>query len=391
MLPRELWLLVHPLLDGPSFQALAQTCKWQLQQYIQTEEAFFKLVDSIPAPHTLVHPPRCYDPDFWPDWHGHYFMTLLTPNGKTMPFSIHTSAPSVEQIATLSSSANKKVHFNFQNRPKLRYIVDFEKWDVSVVELEDHVRNTSRRSHHRLVLDHDTNRIDEICIQDDQDGLRVTWKKPNPKDNLSIHMPLEPPLLDGLFGCWLSDRPKTAHDVFFYAQSDFFDNILVYYVNWKTMSLDLVSKRCYPFDSYPLAMKNSLFSGICNGHFLYFTQDAIYIRNILSGSVMLLCCREPQLLHYDNRYFIYQDNSGEYVVDVLHGEVYDMSPRGILKAIPSIHMVSITEEEGVSCWIPGWASLGQLKAGESKKMSEGMYFGRIENGELVFGDNEDQD
>lgn len=384
MLPRELWLLIHPLLDGPSFQALALTCKWQWQQYKQAEDLFFRLLSAIPAAHTLVDPPKSYDPDFWPDWIGHHFMTFLEPSGDTVPFTIHKDAPSKEDIATLSSVANKKVHFNFQNRPKLRYIVDFELWNVSAVELGDHVRNTSRNSEHRLVLDHETNQLDEICIQEDQQRLRVVWKKPNPKDNLSIDMPMGPPLLEGVWNCWLSDRPKSAHDVFFYAQSDFFDNILVYYVNWKTLSLNLVSKRCYPFDSYPLAMKNSLYSGICNGHFLYFTQDAIYVRNIISGSVLLLCCREPQLIHYDNRYFIYADDNGEYVVDVLKGEVNTLSPKNILKAIPSIHMVSITEEKGVQCWVPGWASLGQLKAGESRSMSAGLHFGRIDNGELVF-------
>ncbi|KAG5366245.1 hypothetical protein CJU89_0661 [Yarrowia sp. B02] len=385
MLPRELWLLVHPLLDGPSFQALAQTCKWQFQQYKQEEEVFLALMATIPAKHTLVDPPKSFDPYYFPDWFGRYYMTLLELSGDSMPFTIHTGPPCKEDIATLSSSANKKVHFNFQNRPKLRYIVDFEQWNVSAVELGDHVRNTSRHSEHRLVLNQETNELDEIAIENGPNGLCVVWKKPNPKDNLCIQMPRSPPLLEGVFNTWLSDRPKTAHDVFLYAESEFFeDNILVYYVNWEMMHLELVSKRCYPFDSYPLAMKNSLYSGICNGHFIYFTQDAIYVRNIVSGSVMLLCCQEPQLLHYDNRYFIYTDDNGEYVVDVVKGEVHTLSPRNILKAIPSIHMVSITEEKGVECWVPGWASLGQLKAGQSKTMSEGLYFGRIDNGELVF-------
>lgn len=338
----------------------------------------------IPAVHTLANPPKSYDPDFWRGWFGSYFMKILEPSGDAVPFTIHFDAPSKDDIASLSSQLNKKVHFNFQNRPKLRYIVDFEHWNVSAVELGDHVRNTNRNSEHRLVLDHISNQLDEVCIENDGQGLKVVWKKPNPKDNLSIETPVVPPLLDGIFTCWLSDRPKSVHDIFFYAQSDFFDNTLVYYVDWRTLSLIPVSKQCYPFDSHPMAMKNSLYSGICNGNFLYFTQDTIYIRNILSDSLMLLSCREPQLIHYDNRYFIYIDDNGEYVVDVLRGKVNTLTPRNILKAIPSIHMVSITEEKGVECWIPGWASLGQLKAGESKAMTAGFAYGCIENGEVIF-------
>ncbi|KAG5357103.1 hypothetical protein CJU90_5924 [Yarrowia sp. C11] len=388
MLPRELWLLIHAQLEPPTFQSLALTCKWQFEEYKDLEEIFFKalekFLETVPARHTLVNVPKTYDPDFITNWTGNSYLFPLTVREEAVKFTIHTDAPKKEDIASLSSPLNKKVHFNFQNRPKLRYVVDFEQWNVSAVELGDHARNTSRNSHHRLVLDHKTNQIDEISIEEGE-HLSVVWKKPDPKDNLEIGTPIEAPLLDNFFSCWLSDRPKSAHDVFFYAQSEFFDNVLVYYVNWKALRLDLVSKGCHPFDAQPMAMKNSMYSGICNAHFLYFTQDAICVRNIVSGKLMIHLCQEPQLIHYDNRYFIFADNSGEYVVDVVRGEVSPLSPRQVLRAVPSIHMVSVTEEKGVECWVPGWASLGQLKAGESKAMTEGFYFGRVQDDEVVFG------
>lgn len=375
--PAEIWLHIRTYLDGPSHRAMSEVSRWHYEEYTKSSEEFLRaLEETVPVPSSLIDRPLGYEPGYIYDWQ----QNTSTPFER-LDDPVWFRAYTMPQHHADRRASSTKIHFNFQNRPRTRYVVDFEKWEVAAMEMPPHTRNTNRESSHRLILNNETNALEEVSLEDDDNGeLHIIWKTSHAET--SIKVPWE---LYDRQDCWLADRPKSIDQIVFYARYWGREENLTraFYVNWKTKSLDYFC-CCNTTDFRQMAMKNSLAVAMCNGYFISTFNFGFVLSNTATADKSVFPSDRPHLVYYDNRYVIYRDEEGDFILDVKQRTIRPLAPKNVLKAIPSIHAISITEKDGALCWVPGWTSLGLLKPGTSKPMIEGLVFGYVRDGEVLY-------